>query len=150
MSHTFKKIDLMGLVRFFKILTWLRSFRVKMANFLRPHCLAIPRGDLSTKETKPNIVQKNDQKASESCYNFKISNVGHYPKRMFLKRGAGNGRGEWKWKMGKQRIGNEITDRVKVHVSFCFCFPVSRARFQLIAYLSMRKLKIQIYRFRKG
>ena len=37
------------------ILKWLRSFRVKIANFSRLHCLAIPKRDLSTKKTKPNI-----------------------------------------------------------------------------------------------
>ena len=52
-------------VRCIKILTWLRGFRVKIANFSRLHCLATPRGDLSTKKTKPS--RKNDQKASESC-----------------------------------------------------------------------------------
>ena len=39
----------------FKILTWLRGFRGKIANFSRLHCLAIPRRELSTKKTKPNI-----------------------------------------------------------------------------------------------
>ena len=47
-----------------KILTSLRGFRVKIANFSRLRCLAIPKRDLSTKKTKPNI--ENDQKASES------------------------------------------------------------------------------------
>ena len=42
-------------VRYIKILTWLRGFRVKIANFSRLHCLAIPRRDLSTKKTKPKI-----------------------------------------------------------------------------------------------
>ena len=42
-------------VRYIKILTWLRGFRVKIANLSRVHCLAIPRRDLSTKKTKPNI-----------------------------------------------------------------------------------------------
>ena len=42
-------------VRYTTILTWLRGFRDKIANFLRLHCLAIPRRDLSTKKTKPNI-----------------------------------------------------------------------------------------------
>ena len=45
-------------VRYIKILTWLRGFRVKIANFSRLHCLAIPRGDLSTKEIKPNKESK--------------------------------------------------------------------------------------------
>ena len=43
-------------VWYIKILIWLRGFRVKIANFLRLHCLAIPRRDLvRTKKTKPNI-----------------------------------------------------------------------------------------------
>ena len=42
-------------VRYIKILTWLRGFRDKIANFSRPHCLIIPRRDLITKKTKPNI-----------------------------------------------------------------------------------------------
>ena len=42
-------------VRYIKILTWLRGFRVKTANFSRLHCLAIPRRELSEKKTKPNI-----------------------------------------------------------------------------------------------
>ena len=42
------------LIRYVKILTWLRGFRVKIANFSRLHCLASPRRDLSTKKTKPN------------------------------------------------------------------------------------------------
>ena len=33
-------------VRYNKILTWLRGFRDRIANFLRLHCLAIPRRDL--------------------------------------------------------------------------------------------------------
>ena len=49
---------------FDKILTWLRAFRGKIANFSRLHCLAIPRGDLGTKEAKQ--MQIKDQKASES------------------------------------------------------------------------------------
>ena len=44
-------------VRYIKILTWLWGFRVKIANFSRLHCLAIPRRDLSTKKTKPNLVK---------------------------------------------------------------------------------------------
>ena len=42
-------------VRYIKIRTWLRGVRVKIANFSRLQCLAIPRGNLSTKKTKPNI-----------------------------------------------------------------------------------------------
>ena len=33
----------------------LRGFGVKIANFSRLHCLAIPKRDLSTKKTKPKI-----------------------------------------------------------------------------------------------
>ena len=43
--------------RYIKILTWLWGFRVKIANFSRLYCFAIPRRDLSTKETKP-IIEK--------------------------------------------------------------------------------------------
>ena len=42
-------------VRCLKILTWLRGFRSKIANFSRLHCLVIARRELSTKKTKPNI-----------------------------------------------------------------------------------------------
>ena len=38
----------------YQILTWLRGFREKIANFSPLDCLAIPRVDLSTKKTKPN------------------------------------------------------------------------------------------------
>ena len=37
------------------VLTWLRGFRVKIANFQPLHCLAIPRRDLNTKNIKPNV-----------------------------------------------------------------------------------------------
>ena len=37
-----------------------RGFRVKIANFSRLHCLAIPRKDLSTKKAKQ--TKKNDRK----------------------------------------------------------------------------------------
>ena len=37
----------------YKILTWLRGFRVKIANFLRLHCVVITRRELNTKKTKP-------------------------------------------------------------------------------------------------
>ena len=36
--------------RYINILTWLRGFRVKIAKFLRLHCLAIPRRDSKTKK----------------------------------------------------------------------------------------------------
>ena len=42
-------------IQYIKILTWLRGFSVKSANFSGPHCLSIPRRDLSTKKTNPNI-----------------------------------------------------------------------------------------------
>ena len=44
-----------GHVRYINIRAWLRGFRVKIANFssfLRP---SIPRRDLDTKKTTPNI-----------------------------------------------------------------------------------------------
>ena len=52
-------------VRYIKILTWLRGFRIKIANFSWLRCLAIARTDLSTKKTEPNMEKC--QKASESC-----------------------------------------------------------------------------------
>ena len=39
----------------FNILTWLQGFQVKIANFLSFFCLSIPKGDLDTKKTTPNI-----------------------------------------------------------------------------------------------
>ena len=62
-------------VRCIKILTWLRGFRFRIANFSRLHCLAIPRTELSTKKTKTNI--EDDQKPLESCLNLNISSVGY-------------------------------------------------------------------------
>ena len=55
-------------VWYMKILTWLRGFRVKIANFLRLLCLAIPRRDLRTKKTKPKKkhTKPNKEKWSES------------------------------------------------------------------------------------
>ena len=58
----------------FKILTWFQGFRVKIANFSRLHCLAIPRRELSTRKTKPTI-EKWLESLLESCQNFNISNV---------------------------------------------------------------------------
>ena len=52
-------------VRYIKILTWLWGFRDKIANFWQRHCLAIPRGDLGAKKTKPNI-ENYDHKASDA------------------------------------------------------------------------------------
>ena len=40
---------------YMKILTWIRGFRVKIANCSPLDCLAIPRRKSSTKKTKPNI-----------------------------------------------------------------------------------------------
>ena len=47
----------MAHVRYIKILTWLRGFRVKTANFLRLHRLAIPKRDMNTKNTKSKIAK---------------------------------------------------------------------------------------------
>ena len=45
---------------FFVLKFFLGIARQKIANFPRLHCLAIPRKDLSTKKTKPNI-EKNPE-----------------------------------------------------------------------------------------
>ena len=44
-----------GHVRYISIQAWLRGFRVKIANFSSFFCLSIPKGDLHTKKTTPNI-----------------------------------------------------------------------------------------------
>ena len=44
-----------GHVRYINIPTWLRGFRVKIVNFLSLFCLPIPKRDLDTKKTQPNI-----------------------------------------------------------------------------------------------
>ena len=44
-----------GHVRYISIQAWLRGFRVKIANFSSFFCLSIPKGDLDTKKTTPNI-----------------------------------------------------------------------------------------------
>ena len=44
-----------GHVRYINILTWLRGFRVKDVNVLSFFCLSIPKRDLDTKKTTPNI-----------------------------------------------------------------------------------------------
>ena len=44
-----------GHVRYINILTWLRGFRVKIVKFLSFFCLSIPKRDLDTKKTTPNI-----------------------------------------------------------------------------------------------
>ena len=51
---TLSKIQTIAHVRYIKILTCLRGF---IANFLRLHRLAIPRGDLRTKKTKPKMTR---------------------------------------------------------------------------------------------
>ena len=58
------------LIRYVKILTRLRGFRVKTANFSRLHCLAIPRRDLSTKKTKPNIEKSQPQPQHRIIWKF--------------------------------------------------------------------------------
>ena len=57
-------------IRFIKILTWLRGFREKIANFSPLDCLAIPRRDLSTKKTKQNkeMTRKPRSHAKISVY----------------------------------------------------------------------------------
>ena len=42
-------------VRYINIQAWLRGFRVKIANFSSFFCLSIPKRDLDTKKTTPNI-----------------------------------------------------------------------------------------------
>ena len=44
-----------GHVRYINIQAWLRGFRVKIANFSSSFCLSIPKRDLDTKKTTPNI-----------------------------------------------------------------------------------------------
>ena len=44
-----------GHVRYINILAWIRGFRVKIANFASFFCLSIPKRDLDTKKTTPNI-----------------------------------------------------------------------------------------------
>ena len=44
-----------GHVRYINILAWLRGFRVKIAIFSSFFCLSIPKRDLDTKKTTPNI-----------------------------------------------------------------------------------------------
>ena len=48
----------------FQILTLLRGFRGKIANFSRLHCLVVLRRDLSTKKTKPNIEKMTRKRRS--------------------------------------------------------------------------------------
>ena len=49
------KIFTIGHVRYINILAWLRGFRVKIANFSTFFCPSIPKRDLDTKKTTPNI-----------------------------------------------------------------------------------------------
>ena len=42
-------------VRYINILTWLRSFQVKIVFFLSSFCLPIPKRDLDTKKRTPDI-----------------------------------------------------------------------------------------------
>ena len=42
-------------VRYINIQAWRRGFRVKIANFSSFLCLSIPKRDLNTKKTTPNI-----------------------------------------------------------------------------------------------
>ena len=42
-------------VRYINIQAWFRGFRVKIANFSSFFCSSIPKRDLSTKKTTPNI-----------------------------------------------------------------------------------------------
>ena len=44
-----------GHVRYINILTWLRGFRVKIANVLSVFRLSIPKRDLDIKKTTPNL-----------------------------------------------------------------------------------------------
>ena len=44
-----------GHVRYINIQAWLRGFRVKIANFSSFFCPSIPKRDLDTKKTTPNI-----------------------------------------------------------------------------------------------
>ena len=55
LSHYVTIVSIKAHVRYIKIQVYLRSSRDKIANFSRLYCLAIPRRDLSTKKTKPNI-----------------------------------------------------------------------------------------------
>ena len=50
-----QKVVRIGHVRYINIQAWLRGFRVKIANFSNFFCLSIPKRDLDTKKTTPNI-----------------------------------------------------------------------------------------------
>ena len=59
------KTNRLAHVRYIKILTWLRGLSDKTENFSRPIVSKYP--EETWAQRKPNQVQKNDQKASESC-----------------------------------------------------------------------------------
>ena len=54
-NHVFLASDWIGHVRYINIQAWLRGFRVKIANFSSFFCPSIPKRDLGTKKTTPNI-----------------------------------------------------------------------------------------------
>ena len=60
-------------VLYIKILTWIRGFRVKFANFSRLHYLPVPKRDLSTKKTKSTIEKW--QESLGDMLDFDISNL---------------------------------------------------------------------------
>ena len=67
---------------YIKILTWLRGFRVKISNFPRLHCLAIPRRNLRTKKTKPNI--ENLPESLGVVLEFQYIERGYWPTKRLL------------------------------------------------------------------
>ena len=50
-----RAIGTKGHVRYINIQAWLRGFRVKIANFSSFFCPSIPKRDLDTKKTTPNM-----------------------------------------------------------------------------------------------
>ena len=50
-----KRSKVIGHVRYINSLTWLRGFRIKIANFSSFSCISIPKRDLDTKKTTPNM-----------------------------------------------------------------------------------------------
>ena len=50
-----KDLNIIGHVRYINIRAWLRGFQVKIANFSSFLCPSIPKRDLDTKKTTPNI-----------------------------------------------------------------------------------------------
>ena len=54
-QRTFSFKALIGHVRYINIRVWLRGFQVKIANFSSFLCPSIPKSDLDTKKTTPNI-----------------------------------------------------------------------------------------------